>query len=68
MLQTGSGLPTLFIARGLGVAGSIVCGLLGERLRIRTVHTLRRTLQDRRASRLIGGKGFPALGPNRIGA
>jgi hypothetical protein len=31
-----AGLPTFFIALGLVVAGSIVCGLLGEQLGIRT--------------------------------
>jgi hypothetical protein len=38
MIQTGLGLPMFFIAVGLVVAGSIVCGLLGEQLRIRTIH------------------------------
>jgi hypothetical protein len=37
MIQTGPVLP-FFIALGLVVAGSIVCGLLGEQLRIRTIH------------------------------
>jgi hypothetical protein len=38
MIQTGPGLRTVFIALGLVVAGSIVYGLLGEQLGIRTVY------------------------------
>jgi hypothetical protein len=45
------------MALGLVVAGGIVYGLLDEQLGTRTVyHLSSRTLQGRRASRLIGGK------------
>jgi hypothetical protein len=45
------------MALGFVVAGGIVFDLLGEQLGIRTVyHFSSRSLQGRRASRLIGGK------------